>query len=124
MVQYHAIALKEKRAGQKNGPSIKGGNRRALRDGVVESLVHALHFSIEGAAGAKDIGNGRTDRRLEFPGPLALGINATEYILFECLLLINALQLLWAGLGKLLGNAHCNARIFRGADANFLFEGN
>src|ERR1700720_3564418 len=123
MIEYHAVAFEEKRACQQNCSSISSGNRRPLWDCIVEPLMHALRFAVKGAAGAEDIGDGRTYGWPKSAGPFSLGFDPAEHVLLEYFLLVDAFELLRAGLGKLLGNGHRDAGIFCGADSDLSLEG-
>src|ERR1700733_7536444 len=69
MVEHHAVSLEIKRASQQYGSAIDGCDGGAGRDGKVESLMAALHFSIEGTASAENIGDGRAHGRMKVPRP-------------------------------------------------------
>src|ERR1700724_3109436 len=113
MIEDYAIAFEIQRARKQNSPCIKGGNRRAWRNGIIEPLMHALNSPVDRSPGTEDIGNGRIHGWTKLARPLPFWIGVAKDVLFDGFVVVNAFQLLPAGLGVSLRNGHGDAGVLR-----------
>ncbi len=78
VVENHAVAFKEQRAGEQDFAAVDGGYGCAGGDTEVEALVRALHRSVEDALHTEDVGDGCVYGRGEISFPFPLGANGPE----------------------------------------------
>ncbi len=102
MVDDHAIPFEIQEASEQHGAVIHGRDGCSGRDTVVEALMLALGDPVENTLGTVYVGGGGVDRSGKVTVPFAERSDAFEEVCLHLFRLFDLLELLSAGLGKLL----------------------
>src|SRR5450432_1404801 len=94
MIEHYAVSLEVKRARQKHGPSIHGGDERATGHAEVETLMRTLRLTIEYALRTENVGDGCVRRRRKVSFPFLLGGDLVQDVFLDFFVFIGLLKLL------------------------------
>src|SRR5436190_1443861 len=119
VVEDNAVAFEEHRARENYRPRVDGMDWSSRRNGKVQPLMPALHFSVEYPRSSEDVRDTRGCWREECAIPLPLRGHCRESLSLDFLVSGNRAQLFGAGFGELLRDFDFHRWIDRTPDFNF-----